>query len=170
MQIHSPLSVLPDSYYVHIGSALQKWAILEYMLMTIIWEALKLDNKAGRALTVGMNIPTLTGILRNLHRQWVTDPAITEDIRVLCNDIKEHVVTRNNLVHGIWTADHQAENRVPHLNYMKEAAQRILPHAEAVKPEQLRDFAEIVNILVNRSSGLLTRIRNAPAPMPDTGQ
>jgi hypothetical protein len=167
-QIHAPIPSLTDDYYVHIGAALHRWATLEYQLMTIIWEALKLDNKTGRVLTVGMNCPTLTGILRNLHRRWVTDKAITSDIRELCNDIKKTVPFRNYLAHGIWTADPKHEKVTPWLNYMKDGDERILPGAEQVTPQMLADFASVVQTLNIRASDLLKRIRSAPPPLLDT--
>ena len=159
---------LPDTYYVHIGAALHRWATLEYMLMTIIWEALKLDNKAGRVLTVGMNVPTLTGILRNLPRRWVTDPTIAKDIRSLCSEIKDHVEFRNYLAHGIWTVDPKDETHTPWLNYMKDGQDRILPGSEAVKPETLRVFSDLVGALVHQAGDILKRVRAAPPPLLDT--
>jgi hypothetical protein len=168
MKIHSPLLSLTDEYYVHIGAALHRWATLEYILMAIIWEALKLDNKAGRVLTVGMNIPTLTGILRNLHRRWVTDVAIAKDLRSLCNKIKDHVEFRNYIAHGVWTTNPDDEKRTPWLNYMKDAENRILPGAEAVTPLMLNAFAQNVAGLVTQADDLLGRIRRAPTPLLDT--
>lgn len=166
-QIHSALLSLTDPYYLHMGTALHRWATLEYQLMNIIWAALGLDSKTGRVLTVGMNLPTLSGVLRNLPRRWITDPSISKEIRSICDHIREEVAFRNFLAHGVWSADPNDPNRTPWLNYMKDAKERILPGAEQVSPKLLRQFAERVGKLNHRAEHLLKQIRSAPPPSLD---
>lgn len=47
VQIHKVLKILPDDYYTQIGAIVAKWATLEYLLQTIIWNAMKLGKKRG---------------------------------------------------------------------------------------------------------------------------
>ena len=166
--IHAPLLRLPDTYYPPIGAILHGWATLEYLLKSIIWDALGLDDPTGRVLTVGMNIQPLVGILRNLPRRWVTDPSMTDDIRSLCNDTEEAAKFRNAIVHGVWTADPNDPELIPWLSFMKEGAERILPTTQQIGPDYLCQFAQTVHQLNQRADTLVERIRNAPAPLLDT--
>jgi hypothetical protein len=165
--IHSVLLSLHDSYHAPIGSILTKWATLEHQLQAIIWAALDLDNKAGRVLTVGMGSKTLVGVIKNLHRRWVTDPTIKQELNSLANAVREHSEMRNYLAHGIWTIDPINPDDTPWLNYMKDGEHRILPGAEQVTPEQLAEYAKIIATLNERAEEILLKIKDAPPPWPD---
>lgn len=165
---HNVILSLDDRYHAPIGSILTKWATLEHQLQVIIWAALGLDNKTGRVLTVGMGSKTLVGILKNLHRRWITDPTIKQELNLLANDVRKHSEMRNFIAHGIWTIDGNNPADIPWLNYMKEGEHRILPGAEQITPEQLTDYSEVIASLNKTASDLLKKIRNAPPPLPDT--
>ena len=167
VQIHSLLLSLEDPYYLQLGAIAQQWAALEYQLQNIIWRAMGLDNKQGRVLTVGMSPDALSGVLRNLPRQWITDDNIKIELKELLNDIKDNIEWRNAFIHGIWTADANKPDDLPWLNYIKSGEERILPRAQQVTPEYLHLFAQTVDALNHRASAILEAIGGVQPPSPE---
>jgi len=158
---------LDEPYYTEIGAILHKWATLEYLLQNIIWRAMKLDNKQGRVLTMGMGINGLVGILRNLPRRWISDEGIAAELSKLIKAVQDKVEMRNYLSHGVWTIDPQDASQTPQLNYMRIGSERIMPGAEAITPDQLREFAMVVTKLDEWAHGILVTIGGVDAPATD---
>lgn len=167
-QIHSLAISLTDPYYTAIGAIAMRWAALEYILQNIIWRAMKLDNKQGRVLTIGMNTQPLTGIIRNPPRRWVTDEKIKADIKSLLEDIDTWVEWRNSIVHGVWTSDPTKPTEAPWLNYMKKGHERLLPSAEQVTPAYMDHIAEAISTLNERALAILNSVGGVQPPSQET--
>ena len=155
---------LNDDYYMPIGAILSKWATLEYQLHEIIWAAMRIGLKEGRTLTIGMGMQGTLGVMRNLHRQWVLDKPIQEEIASLAKTVAELSEKRNYIAHGVWMAMGDDANAVPHLTYMKTGAERVLPGAEPLTPSDLHAFALQIQTLNQQAEDILVKIkREQPA-------
>ena len=168
MRVGEVLGVLPDEYNTQIGAIIMKWATLEFQMMAIIWQAMGLDNVEGRVLTVGMGTQALCGILRNLPKRWITDDITKQKVEELVKAVGKSTDSRNYLAHGIWSQF--KDDPLPYLNFMKQAEHRILPAAQAVSPNELKDFSQHIDQMNRLTTEILHRLgyNDVAPPLPDT--
>jgi hypothetical protein len=162
------IAVLPDEYYTQIGAILAKWATLEYMMMTIIWKQFGLSNKEGRVLCIGMGTQPLCGILRNIRDNYTpADANVKQGLVELIKFVDDAKESRNFLAHGIWTGF--PDDPLPYLNFMKDKDHRILPAAQAVKPEELKNFSRVLDAMIHLASQIAGKLgADSSPPSPET--
>ena len=167
MRIGKVIPVLPDEYNTQIGAIIAKWATLEFLMMTIIWRAMGLDNEEGRVLTVGMGTNVLLGILRNLPKRWIADDLTKKEVADLVKAVGESVEARNYLAHGVWTRFEG--DPLPYLNFMKQGDHRILPAAQPVSPSQLQSISRVFDDMIILAHQILQRLGpgDVAPPLPD---
>ena len=158
---------LPDEYNTQIGAIIMKWATLEFQMMVVIWRAMGLDNVEGRVLTAGMSTEVLLGILANLPRKWITDSVIKEELSRLVKAVRDRKNFRNNIARGIWTL--YKDDPLPHLNFMKQGDQRIMPDAQAVTPSDLKGFSISLDQMNQLADQIVRKLGTGDvvAPLPD---
>ena len=161
-----PLDI-PNEYYSAIGAVLAKWALLEWQVQNVIWSSIGIGPKEGRTLTIGMHSQTLTAILRNLPRKWITDASLNKEVIALADGMKALVPSRNYLAHGIWAYDENDPKQKLHLQFMKEGKHRILPGSEPWEPQHLRLIAANIRVFNKAAHRINVRIQNQRAGLQE---
>ena len=119
---------------------------------------MRLDNKQGRTLTVGMNAKVLISVLGTLNRKWAANQTEKRAIKSLIRHAREVVDDRNHVAHGAWMYPRGGNPTDLYLHYMKESHQRIMPRAVKKRPRDLKATANKIKILNQRAEKLLHRL------------
>ena len=146
---------LPAEYYTAIGEMMFRWAQLEHQMQEIIWRAMRIDNKQGRTLTVGMGSKVLCATLKTLTRQWLITAKDKQRANSIAKGAGKIAEFRNYLAHGSWEFPSGGDQKNLHLIYMKETAHRILPKAVKHTPEEIRKKAGQLRQLNKRAQDLI---------------
>jgi hypothetical protein len=133
------LLALPKEYYAAIGEVIFRWAQLEYQIQEIIWRAMGIDNKQGRTLTIGMDTKTLSAILRNLPKRWLTTARDKQRANSIALRLRRLGKFRNALAHGSWQFPEGGNKIDAWLHYMKE--NRLMPTAKKHTVQEIQDHA-----------------------------
>lgn len=155
---------LPEDYYTAIGEIIFRWAQLEYQMQEIIWRAMRLDNKQGRTLTIGMDARTLSAIVSSLHKRWLDTPQEKQRAGSIAKGVRKLADFRNNIAHGSWQFPEGGNQKDVWLIYQRE--DRILPKAKQHEPPFLRRQAKILAALNRKAQDLIydLDIRNEETP------
>jgi len=97
------LLMVDDSLATAIGHVVAQWSILEMTIEASIWQAARLRNDLGRAVTSETQLQGKMDLLLALLYQ--TQPKLAERFAPITDYIRSCLIGKRNLVvHGWWTA------------------------------------------------------------------
>lgn len=103
---------LPPEYYQAIGEICQRWAWLEFQCGVLAREVLRLDKKAGYAVTGGMSMRSISTVLEALSLGNYLDryPELKARLNALAVKLSSIGEFRNEYAHGIWGYEKQGDS------------------------------------------------------------
>lgn len=150
----------PKEYYSAVGEVAIRWSRLEYQMSVLARVAFKLGKDEQRSLIIGMDMTTLTGVLRAAAKGWVQDRALACALSTLADDIAKLRNRRGDLVHGLY--GHWLGNpRQWQLFKLKSPKQRGNIATEEISPEVIERFAAKLRELQVRAQDLTGRLKSA---------
>src|SRR6267378_3293932 len=139
-------STLPDDLLAAIGSVIYKWGRIEYQLSNLIAIGFDLPKETGRALTIGMEVNVMCGVIRTLtfNDHWIKDDALCSEIKILAADVQDKSGDRHDYAHGVMGYNLDEPNTFARYLF-KAAAHRIAPSSEKITAEGVRKIAGEAN-------------------------
>jgi len=125
----------------------------------------KLGKDEQRSLIIGMDMTTLTGVIRAVARGWVKNQTLARDLTVLADDIAKLRNRRGDLVHGLyghWLG-------CPHpwqLFKLKSPKQRGNIASEEISPEIISRIGAELRTLQVRAQDLTRRLKDVHGTKP----
>ena len=148
----------PKEYFSAVGEVAIRWSRLEYQMSVLARVGFKLGKDEQRSLIIGMDMTTLTGVLRAVAQGWVKDRALARDLSALANDIGELRNRRGQFVHGLY--GHWLGEPTPwQLFKLKSPKQRGNIASEEVSPDIIRSFGAELRKLQVRAQDLTRRLK-----------
>lgn len=150
----------PNEYFSAVGEVALRWSRLEYQMSVLCRVGFRLGKDEQRSLIIGMDMTTLTGVLRAVARGWVNDRPLARDLGVLADDIANLRDRRGVLVHGLygyWAGSPKTWK----LFKLKSPKQRGNIASEDISPGAIAEFAAELRALQIRAQDLTTRLKAA---------
>jgi hypothetical protein len=148
----------PKDYFSAVGEVAIRWSRLEYQMSVLARVGFKLGKDEQRSLIIGMDMTTLTGVLRAVAQGWVKDRTLAQALAALADDTARLRNRRGDLVHGLY--GHWLGSTKPwQLFKLKSPKQRGNMASEEISPEAIRRFAAELRTLQVRAQDLTTRLK-----------
>ncbi len=168
VSFHEAAVDLPHEYYPAIGEFIFRYAQLEYLLHELIWRCLDIDNKQGRALTIGADISVLMGTLAMVTspdgKRWVVSSHVRGEVGNVVKVAKDYKALRNQLAHGTWQHPPGDKPNI-WMHYMKETYdQRLVPTAKRLPSETMHKASGKLKATIQRAKRLIAEIEKDRPP------
>jgi len=155
----------PKEYFSSVGEVAIRWSRLEYQMSVLARVGFKLGKDEQRSLIIGMDMTTLTGVLRAVVQGWVKDQVLARDLTAPANDIAKLRNRRGDFVHGLY--GHWLGRPQPwQLFKLKSPKQRGNIASEQISPEIISRFAADLRALQVRAQDLTSRLKAVHGTKP----
>lgn len=154
---------MPQEIFAGIGEIIVRWSYIEFQLGVLIREGFNISRATGRALTTGMDIKVLCGVIRTLIAadEWIKDETLRAELAVLVRDVEDKKIDRHDYAHGVFGFTREANGPLVFGRYLlKEKRHRIKPDVVQVTPESLKIIAEEARDLGIRAQDLTVKLKS----------
>jgi hypothetical protein len=148
----------PKEYFASVGEVAIRWSRLEYQMSVLARVGFKLGKDEQRSLIIGMDMTTLTGVLRAVAQGWVKDRPFAQELTALADDIAKLRNRRGDFVHGLY-GYWLGTTKPWQLFKLKSPKQRGNIASEEISPEAISRFAAELRALQFRAQDLTTRLK-----------
>jgi hypothetical protein len=155
----------PKEYFSAVGEVAIRWSRLEYQMSVLARVGFKLGKDEQRSLIIGMDMTTLTGVLRAVAKGWVQDRVLARDLTALADDIAELRNRRGDLVHGLY-GYWLGKPKPWQLFKLKSPKQRGNIASEEISPEIISNFGAELRALQVRAQDLTKRLKAVHGTRP----
>ena len=155
----------PKEYFSAVGEVAIRWSRLEYQMSVLVRVGFKLGKDEQRSLIIGMDMTTLTGVLRAVARGWVRDRILAQDLIKLADDIGDLRNRRGELVHGLY-GYWLGSTKPWQLFKLKSPKQRGNIASEEISPDTIARFAADLRALQVRAQDLTRRLKAVHGTKP----
>ncbi len=141
---------LPDEISSYIGQIIYRWSKIQLGLTQLITFGFDIPIDTGRALTIGMEMNVLCGVLRTLSLgRWIKNESLRKEIQKLAKDIKNKSEARNSFAHCVFVTDvRNPKSLEKYLTHKSE--HRIIPLLEKVEITKMKQLVDDADALLAR--------------------
>lgn len=155
----------PKEYFLAVGEVAIRWSRLEYQMSVLARVGFNLGKDEQRSLIIGMDMTTLTGVLRAVAKGWIKDKVLAQDLTTLADDIAKLRNRRGDLVHGLY-GHWLAKPKSWQLFKLKSPKQRGNISTEEISPEIIARFGAQLRDLQVRAQDLTRRLKAVHGTKP----